>query len=226
MADVTPFLVGVLGAEPAFGAPSVAFRFGQWRFAGGGRLEILEPNGADSFLHRFLAQNGPGIHHATFKVPDLREACTRAEGHGYKIVGFDDSNPHWKEAFLHPKQALGIVVQIVQASRAVEGGPPHRWEPPPAPPDPPAPVTMLGLRLRVRSAERARLQWGQLLEGTETNGPDGALVYRWERSPLTLTVDVDPSADEGPLRIELASDRPVDLPAGRHPVLGAVFAVR
>jgi methylmalonyl-CoA/ethylmalonyl-CoA epimerase len=227
LADVTAFLVGTLGGEPAFGSTSRFFRFGQWRFAGGGRLEILEPVGPpDGFLNRFLAQHGPGIHHVTFKVPDIREACARAESSGYKIVGFDDSSPYWKEAFLHPRQALGIVVQLAQMSRPADGsGPVVAWRPPPSPPNPPAPVTMLGLRLTARSRERADVQWRQILQG-EPAEMAGELVYRWERSPLTITVAIDPSAGEGPLAIELAADRPVDLPAGPHPVVGAQFVRR
>lgn len=227
LADVTPFLVGALGGSPAYGATSRFFSFGQWRFEGGGRLEVLEPRGApDGFLHRFLAQHGSGIHHVTFRVPSLRETCARAEAHGYKIVGLDDSDPHWKEAFLHPKQALGAVVQLAEMSRRTDGVTPKPWKPPASPANPPAPVTVLGLRLRSRSAERAELQWGQILEGTASRGDDGELVYRWERSPLRLVVEIDPAADEGPVAIEIASDRAVDLPSGKHPVVGATFVRR
>ena len=224
LADVTPFLVGTLGGEAVFGSPSRFYNFAQWRFAGGGRLEVLEPRGVpDGFLYRFLTQNGPGVHHVTFRVPDIHEACTRAERSGYQIVGFDDSHPSWKEAFLHPKQALGIVVQMAQMSRRSEGEPVHRWEPPPAPPDPPEPVTVIGLRMRAHSVERAERQWGQILGGAMSRGERGELIYRWERSALGLTIEIDPAADEGPVAIELASDRAVDLPSGPHPVLGATF---
>lgn len=227
LADVTPFLVGVLGGSPAYGATSRFFSFGQWRFEGGGRIEVLEPRGApDGFLHRFLAQHGSGIHHVTFRVPSLRDTCARAEAHGHKIVGVDDSDPHWKEAFLHPKQALGVVVQLAEMSRRTDGVTPTAWEPPPAPANPPAQVSVLGLRLRARSPERAALQWGQILEGTASRSETGELVYQWERSPLRLVVEIDPAAEEGPVAIEVASNHAVELPSGRHPVLGAVFVRR
>lgn len=227
LTEVTPFLVGALGGEAVFGSVSRFYNFGQWRFAGGGRLEVLEPRGVpDGFLYRFLAQHGPGVHHVTFRVPDIHEACARAERHGYKIVGFDDSHPSWKEAFLHPKQALGIVVQMAQMSRRAEGEPVHRWVPPPAPPNPPAPVTVLGLRLRAQSVERAELQWSAILGGAMSRGERGELIYGWERSPLGLTIEIDPTADEGPVAIELTSDRAVELPSGPHPVLGATFVRR
>ena len=222
MADGPAVLVGALGGRPTGdGGPSGAYTWGHWGFTGGGRLEILEPLGDDGFLHRFLAARGPGVHHVTFVVPALQPACDRAIAHGYRIVGFDDSDPGWAEAFLHPKEALGIVVQIVE-SRA-SGGARRVWPAPAGPPAPPAPVTMLGLRLRARSVERADAQWSQILRGSRRAAADGALVYRWPGSPLRIAVDVDPTAEEGPVAIEYVSDRPVDLAATPHPVLGATF---
>lgn len=83
MTDAPALLAGRLGGVPVFGADTGAYRFGQWRFAGGGRLEVLEPAETDGVRHRFLAQRSPGIHHVTFKVPSLGAACERAAAHGY-----------------------------------------------------------------------------------------------------------------------------------------------
>ena len=130
IADAAPFLSGVLGGVPDAGRPSPVFRWGTWRFAGGGSIEALEPLGDDGFLHRFLAQRGPGVHHVTFKVPSTRAACDRAVAAGLKPVGFDDSDPRWIEAFLHPKEALGIVVQFAEA----HGDDDDPGEPPPGVP--------------------------------------------------------------------------------------------
>ena len=123
LADAPAVLVGALGGTPAYGAPTRPYNFYQWRFANGARLEVLEPAAPDSFLHRFLAHRGPGIHHVTFKVPDLKEACARAESHGYQIVGYDDADPGWAEAFLHPRQAQGIVVQLAEVRGSSDGVP-------------------------------------------------------------------------------------------------------
>ncbi|PYO52446.1 MAG: hypothetical protein DMD83_25865 [Candidatus Rokuibacteriota bacterium] len=224
MADAPAVLAGLLGGLPAHGGSSPMYRFGQWRFKGGGRLEILEPAGADGFLHRFLRERGPGIHHVTFRVPSLREACARARAQGYDIIGHDDSDPDWKEAFLHPRQALGIVVQLAESRWSGDEGGSPRWTPPAAPPNPPPPVTIVGLRMVAQSRERVRKQWEAILDGRGTEGGADELSYRWPGSPMRLTVAIDPSRDEGPLAIEYASERPVALPAGRHPVLGAVFA--
>jgi methylmalonyl-CoA/ethylmalonyl-CoA epimerase len=221
LTDAPPFLVGVLGGIPFFGMDAGPFRFGQWEFEGDGRIEVLEPRGDDGFLHRFLAARGPGIHHVTFKVPNLREACERAESLGYGIVGYNDASPYWKEAFLHPKEALGIVVQLAQMGG--KGPTRGKWRTaPPGPPDPPPPVRIVGLRTRAQSEARAERQWSTLLHGRASR-EHGALVYRWPQSPLRIAVEIDAAADEGPVQIDVVSARPLGL-NGADPALGTVFA--
>jgi len=222
LADVPRALVDELGGTAGFGAVAGAFVFARWRFDGGGRLEVLEPRGEDSFLHRFLAQRGPGIHHATFKVPSLREAIRRAEELGHLVVGVDESNPSWKEAFLHPSRALGILVQLAE-SRSPRGLPPPRREAPARPSSAPPPVRIVGLRTRASSAERARRQWELLLRGACLEGTEGPLVFRWPDSPLRLAVDIDGAGEEGPIAIELRSDRRIATAGKPHPTLGAVL---
>ena len=222
MADAPALLVGQLGGTPAHGGSSPRYRFGQWRFEGGGRVEVLEPAGRDGFLARFLETRGAGIHHVTFRVPSLRDACARARARGYDVVGYDDSDPEWKEAFLHPRQALGIVVQFAETTwTGGDGGPAH-WTPPPGPRNPPLPVRIVGLTMKARSRERARTQWEEILSG-DCSERTGQLIYRWPSSPLRLAIEIDPAAEEGPCAIEYSSSRALELPKGRHPVLGVVF---
>jgi methylmalonyl-CoA/ethylmalonyl-CoA epimerase len=226
VADVPAFLVGQLGGRPDSAGPGPGFRFWQWRFARGGRLEVLEPDGpADGFLHRFLAQRGPGVHHVTLKVPRIEEAIARAEAAGYRIVGASLGQPAWKEAFLHPKQAQGVVVQLAESHPELE---PEEWEQsrwpfPELPEGSPEPADLLGLRLVARSAERARRQWRDTLLGACTEA-DGELLFRWPDSPLRIAVRIDAAAgEEGPLGIEVAARPGLALPDGPHAVLGARF---
>ena len=136
IADATDFLVGRLGGRADSGGPGGGFRWACWRFEGGGRIEVIEPSGADGFVDRFLAARGPGIHHVTFKVSSLAEAAARAEAQGYRLVGRDESDPEWRVAYLHPKEAQGIVVQLAQPGG--RSGP-RPWEVPPGAAGPPAP---------------------------------------------------------------------------------------
>jgi methylmalonyl-CoA/ethylmalonyl-CoA epimerase len=198
-------VAGLLGGIPDKTQPSRVFRWATWLFEGGGCLEVLEPTGRDGFLHRFLAGHGPGVHHVTFKVPDLDEACYSAREMGHDVVSRDDSDPSWKEAFLHPKRAQGIVVQMVDA--APPPASPPAPEVPPGVVDPPAPVRLLGLRLRAHTRARAIGQWRGLLGGSvEERGPN-ELIFRWPDSPLRLAVDVDADGAEGPIALEIASGR-------------------
>lgn len=204
IADAPSVLVAVLGGVPERIQPAGVFRWASWTYAGGGRIEILEPMGADGFVHRFLAAHGPGVHHVTFKVPELDVVCRRAQHHGYRIVGRDESDPSWKEAFFHPKQALGIVVQLAEAGPSPAGAPEDLA---PGLPDAPAPARILGLRMRAHSRERALTQWRDILQAEVEAGPGGGLTFRWPGSPMRIRVEVDPSATEGPLAIEIASER-------------------
>jgi len=221
-ADAAPFLSGTLGGVPDAGYPSRFYTWGTYRFEGGGSIEILEPRGGSGFLHRFLAERGPGIHHVTFKVPSLDAVCARAEAAGYDIVGSNRSDPSWKEAFLHPKQALGIVVQFAEPG-PIDSEPPAKMPPPDVAGAPP-PVIILGLRLRCQSRERAMTQWATVLEGQAAPGPRGGLVFRWPGSFMRIAVDIDPIREEGPIAIELRSPRGLPLPEGPHPVLNTVFS--
>ena len=116
-----------LGGEWNSGGFNVGFGPAQLRYANGARVEILQPWKPEDnpFLRRFLDRHGPGPHHLTFKVPDLASAIDDARASGFSPVGVDLSNDDWKEAFLHPRQATGIVVQIAQAAYAWESEAPE-----------------------------------------------------------------------------------------------------
>jgi methylmalonyl-CoA epimerase len=105
-----------LGGEYLMGGDAgETWRWIQFRFPGGGKVELLEPLG-DGFLSRFLEKHGEGLHHITFKTDDIRAAIARVEGEGYELVDVNLDDPHWKEAFLRPSKAHGTLIQIAQPS--------------------------------------------------------------------------------------------------------------
>jgi hypothetical protein len=136
--DAWPRYAVELGGTWASGGLNIGFGPAQLRYANGGRVEVLQPWRPDDnpFLRRFLDRHGPGPHHLTFKVPDLAAAIAQARETGLSPVGVDLTNADWKEAFLHPRQATGIVVQLAQATYAWESPPPEGF--PTARRDPPA----------------------------------------------------------------------------------------
>ena len=109
---------GDLGAAWVAGMYDPGFYWGQLRFANGMTIELLEPADItqDDFLRRFLDRSGPGPHHVTFKVDDIHDAIGAVTEAGYPPTRANTANPHWKEAFLHPKQSHGIVVQLAESS--------------------------------------------------------------------------------------------------------------
>jgi methylmalonyl-CoA/ethylmalonyl-CoA epimerase len=99
------------------------FYFCQVEFEAGTKVEILEaiPGEGSDFIRRFLDRNGPGPHHYTFKVPDFHAALDQVRAAGYDVVGENSENPDWQEAFLHPKQSHGIVIQLAHQGGDNEG---------------------------------------------------------------------------------------------------------
>jgi methylmalonyl-CoA/ethylmalonyl-CoA epimerase len=188
VAAAAPFLASELGGRPAASGPGVEFRWWQWQFARGGTLEVLEPDGPPGgFIHRFLKSRGPGVHHVTFKVPDLEAAAARAASLGYAVVGYNAASPSWKECFLHPKQAQGIVVQMAETGPELEPEDDIRYAFPEVAPAATEPADILGLRLNAHSETRARHQWKTLLGGT-CEATEGDLLFRWPNSALKQNV--------------------------------------
>lgn len=146
----------------------------QLAFAGGIRLEVLEPveNPADDFLERFLQRSGVGPHHATFKVEDIQAALARLKEVGIEPVKVDLSNEQWREAFLHPALGLGTVIQLAQ-----QGG---KWESEREPDPEPEGATraeFLGAELACDLRVAATV-FGDVLEGAAAQVGDG-IAYSW-----------------------------------------------
>lgn len=162
----------------------------QLAFAGGIRLEVLEPveNPSDDFLQRFLERRGPGPHHATFKVDDIRASLARLQGLGIEPVKVDLSDPNWREAYLHPSLGLGMVVQLAQ-----QGSPWSAEKEPAAEPEGSVRAQFLGAEL-ASNPESARTIFGEVLGGTVSPVGDG-IAYSW---PGAGTLMVRPAGDQRP----------------------------
>ena len=106
---------GLLGGSWVYGG-DVGFWWGQLGFAAGPKIELITPTASpgSAFLERFLTARGAGPHHFNFIVPDITQTLARIRGTGVEPVGVRLDHPTWKEAFLHPKDAFGIVIQVAQ----------------------------------------------------------------------------------------------------------------
>ena len=95
--------------------PGREFRWLTLRLPGGAKLELIEPSTPASFLHAFLDKRGEGIHHLTFEVASLEAAVADFRSRGYVPQLIDASDPHWREAFVHPRQANGVLLQLYES---------------------------------------------------------------------------------------------------------------
>ena len=109
---------GLLGGSWVYGGDSPGFWWGQLQFRAGPKIELLTPTGGPdaAFLERFLASRGAGPHHFNFIVPDIAAALSRVRSLGIEPVQISLGSATWKEAFLHPKDAHGIVIQVAEQS--------------------------------------------------------------------------------------------------------------
>ncbi len=213
--DALDVLVAELGATVLFGGESAGFRPMTMRLGDaqqGMNIELLEPWAVDKndFLERFVTRHGAGPHHLTFKVDDLAATLERVRGAGYRPVNVDLSDPQWKEAFLHPREAHGTVVQLAEAhgewgtlaeqiALVREQGPhghPRWW------PDPPPPADRRGFLRRVvvgtPSLTATLGFFAGLLHGTEVAGGEGWFDLEWPggaRIKLEHRPDLPPGVD-------------------------------
>ena len=205
IAAISPAVCERLGGIPYQSGPGIGFRGAQWTLPGNGRFEAIEPDGGvEGFLHRFLAGRGNRVHHLTFKVADIHAAAAAVRAAGLSVVGLNDSLASWKEMFLHPREAQGIVVQLAEAHPEIgDDGWSDAWPYPRSAARQGRP-RVVGLRMRALSAERARRQWHSLLGG-RIEERENRSVFTWPGSPLRIAVEADEGCTEGPIAIEVLS---------------------
>lgn len=121
----------LLGARFLFGGDQHAsgFRWIQFAFPGGGKLELIASLRGGSFVERFIDARGEGIHHVTLKVPDLAEAVQQVRAAGIEPIGVALGDPEWKEAFIHPRDAHGALVQLAESPWTDEQMAEHHLQP-------------------------------------------------------------------------------------------------
>jgi len=113
LSKATPFFRDVLGLteveiNDSDGAKIEAFA------AGESLVELLEPDGDDTPIGKFVAKRGPGIHHICFAVDDLDAVLDRCRAAGIRLI---DEKPRLgaegkRIAFIHPSSTAGILIEL------------------------------------------------------------------------------------------------------------------
>ncbi len=84
---------------------------------GESHVELLRPLGPDTAVGKFLAREGPGLHHVAYGTDDIESALESARGAGLRLI---DEQPRVgirgsRVAFLHPKSTGGVLTELVEA---------------------------------------------------------------------------------------------------------------
>jgi methylmalonyl-CoA epimerase len=87
---------------------------------GENHVELLAPLGADTPVGKFLAKNGPGLHHVAYQVADIDATLGKLKQAGLQMI---DESPRTgirgsRVAFVHPRSTAGVLTEIVQPAES------------------------------------------------------------------------------------------------------------
>jgi methylmalonyl-CoA/ethylmalonyl-CoA epimerase len=80
------------------------------------QIELIEPLGAASPIHNFLAKNpAGGQHHVCFEVKNIYEARDDMKAKGATILGEPRIGAHGTLiVFVHPKNSNGVLIELME----------------------------------------------------------------------------------------------------------------
>ena len=89
---------------------------------GENHVELLAPLAADTPVGRFLAKQGPGLHHVAYQVSDIDATLQALKQAGLALI---DEQPRAgirgsRVAFMHPRATAGVLTEIVEPAAGVE----------------------------------------------------------------------------------------------------------
>ena len=79
-------------------------------------LELIAPTGSEAAFATFLENRGEGVHHIAFEVADIQATLHELASQGVRLInqtaqpGIHDT----KVAFIHPKAAHGVLIELVE----------------------------------------------------------------------------------------------------------------
>jgi methylmalonyl-CoA epimerase len=87
---------------------------------GENHVELLAPLGPETPVGRFLARQGPGLHHVAYQVPDIDATLAALRQAGLALI---DEQPRTgirgsRVAFLHPRATGGVLTELVEPAGA------------------------------------------------------------------------------------------------------------
>jgi methylmalonyl-CoA/ethylmalonyl-CoA epimerase len=88
---------------------------------GENHVELLAPLAEDTPIGKFLARQGPGLHHVAYQVQDIDATLHALKQAGMQLI---DEQPRTgirgsRVAFMHPRATAGVLTEIVQPAAGV-----------------------------------------------------------------------------------------------------------
>lgn len=82
---------------------------------GEGEVELVEPTDPESGLAKYLEKHGEGMHHICVEVDDIDEMLKILSGKGVRLINVEPIDlPGRRMAFIHPKAANGVLVELYE----------------------------------------------------------------------------------------------------------------
>lgn len=84
-------------------------------------IQLLAPSRPDSPIAAFLDRSGPGIQQIAYRVDDIEAVAATLRSRGLRVL-YDEARRGTGGSlvnFVHPKDAGGVLVELVQPSRTV-----------------------------------------------------------------------------------------------------------
>lgn len=88
---------------------------------GESEIELVKPMTDDSGVAKFLADRGGGMHHLCFEVDNIDEMLVDLKAKGVRLINETAQQLEGRKvAFIHPKSAGGVLVELFQKTDASE----------------------------------------------------------------------------------------------------------
>ncbi len=83
---------------------------------GESKMELLAATNENSPIAKYINKRGEGIHHIAFYVDHIEEEIERLQKEGFVLLNEQPKKgaDHKKVAFLHPKSANGVLVELCE----------------------------------------------------------------------------------------------------------------
>ncbi|MGV8050504.1 MAG: methylmalonyl-CoA epimerase [Anaerolineaceae bacterium] len=82
---------------------------------GDSEIELVQPTTVDSGIAAFLEKKGEGLHHLCFEVEDIESTLGALKRAGVRLIDEHAKElPGRKMAFIHPKAANGVLIELYQ----------------------------------------------------------------------------------------------------------------